>query len=189
MTKFGIALLSSLGIVGQLAIVALVAGIVAWFASAGARRALGGVRDALGRHGVWLAWFVATVATVGSLWFSNGAGFFPCHLCWLQRYVMYPLVAVLVVVAIARRWWLTLLAMLAALVGAGISAYHIWVENHPDAAASCGIGKESCGVKWINEFGYITIPTLAGTAFLLIVLLLGIAAFWQRSHARRAGAP
>jgi disulfide bond formation protein DsbB len=33
-----------------------------------------------------------------------------------------------------------------------------------------------CAVKWINEFGYMTIPTLALTAFLLLVGLLALAA-------------
>jgi hypothetical protein len=31
-------------------------------------------------------------------------------------------------------------------------------------------------VKWINEFGYITIPTLALTGFLLLIGFLGLAA-------------
>jgi hypothetical protein len=29
-----------------------------------------------------------------------------------------------------------------------------------------------CGLKWINEFGYVTIPTLALTAFALVFALL-----------------
>ena len=32
-----------------------------------------------------------------------------------------------------------------------------------------------CAVKWINEFGYITIPTLALTAFLLLIGFLVLA--------------
>jgi TRAP-type mannitol/chloroaromatic compound transport system permease large subunit len=31
-------------------------------------------------------------------------------------------------------------------------------------------------VKWINYFGYMTIPTLALTAFVLLTILLGLAA-------------
>jgi hypothetical protein len=31
-------------------------------------------------------------------------------------------------------------------------------------------------VKWINYFGYMTIPTLALTAFVLLAIFLGLAA-------------
>ena len=33
-----------------------------------------------------------------------------------------------------------------------------------------------CTVKWINYFGYMTIPTLAFTAFALLTIFLGLAA-------------
>ena len=40
--------------------------------------------EALGPHAYALAWFVALLATVGSLYFSEVAGFEPCRLCWYQ---------------------------------------------------------------------------------------------------------
>ena len=45
---------------------------------------------------------VATVATLGSLYFSEEAGYIPCRLCWYQRIFMYPL-PILIALAIARR--------------------------------------------------------------------------------------
>ena len=33
-----------------------------------------------------------------------------------------------------------------------------------------------CATKWIDKFGYVTIPTLALTAFVLLIELLGLAA-------------
>jgi hypothetical protein len=38
------------------------------------------------------------------------------------------------------------------------------------ATAGCKAGA-SCATKWIEELGYITIPTLALTAFVAIVVL------------------
>ena len=37
----------------------------------------------------------AAVCLAGSLYFSEVAHFPPCHLCWLQRFCMYPLVPIL----------------------------------------------------------------------------------------------
>src|SRR3972149_7646759 len=42
-----------------------------------------------------LSLIVALTATLGSLYFSEVAGFEPCKLCWLQRIFMYPLVIIL----------------------------------------------------------------------------------------------
>ena len=33
-----------------------------------------------------------------------------------------------------------------------------------------------CATKWINEFGYMTIPTLTLTAFVLLIAFLALAA-------------
>ena len=37
------------------------------------------------------------------------------------------------------------------------------------------LGAGGCSVKWIEEFGYMTIPTLAATAFALAGVLLALA--------------
>jgi disulfide bond formation protein DsbB len=41
------------------------------------------------------------------------------------------------------------------------------------AACQIGVG---CAVKWIDYFGYMTIPTLALTGFALLTVFLGLAA-------------
>src|SRR5438105_12420473 len=75
---------------------------------------LGPARDhdlvaALRRSALGLAAAVAVVATVGSLWLSEGAHFQPCRLCWYQRIAMYPLAVVLVIAALhgddSVRWY------------------------------------------------------------------------------------
>jgi hypothetical protein len=60
--------------------------------------------------------------------------------------------------------------------GAGVSIFHLLVENHVVATPQgCQVGA-GCTVKWINEFGYMTIPTLALTAFVLLIGFLALAA-------------
>lgn len=187
MTKFGVSLLAALTVLAQIAIVSLLVGLVASALSARARRFLAGVFAGIGRAGVWMAWGAATVATLGSLFLSEVAHYVPCHLCWLQRYFMYPLVAALLVVALVRRWWVTLAAIVIPVIGVGISARHVWVENHPaSASAQCKRGVP-CSFKWVDEFGYVTIPLMAGTAFTLIILLLAIAGGRQLRARRPTG--
>lgn len=184
-----VSLIASIAVLAQVAIVVLLAGCVASLVSPAARAALAAPAQAIGRHGVWLAWFVATFAMAASLYLSEVKDFHPCHLCWLQRYFMYPLVAVLIVVALVRRRWLTWAAIVIPLIGASISVRHIYVEANPSAASqSCRIGIP-CSFKWVDEFGYITIPLMAGTAFILIAVLLAIAGTHQRRGASAQATP
>jgi disulfide bond formation protein DsbB len=63
------------------------------------------------------------------------------------------------------------------IVGACVSIYHLLIENkvikEPTACLVSATG--GCGTKWINELGYITIPTLALTGFLLLIGFLVLA--------------
>ena len=56
----------------------------------------------LERNGLYLALIAASTAMFGSLYFSEVAGYLPCSLCWYQRILMYPLVAILSVGLVRR---------------------------------------------------------------------------------------
>jgi hypothetical protein len=49
---------------------------------------------------LWLAFGVALVSTLGSLYLSEVARLIPCTLCWYQRIAMYPLALLLGIAAI-----------------------------------------------------------------------------------------
>jgi disulfide bond formation protein DsbB len=159
-------------------------------AAAGVRGPLRALRSALWGYELWAAFVVAAIGTGGSLFFSEIAHFFPCELCWYQRICMYPLSITTLLVAIfgdhrAARYLLPL-----PVVGAGVSIYHILIENrviaepHQCLASAAG----GCATKWINEFGYITIPTLALTGFALLTGFLALAAAGGEDDAATLGA-
>ncbi|MGZ4353295.1 MAG: hypothetical protein ACXVZ4_07100, partial [Gaiellaceae bacterium] len=77
------------------------------------------------------------------------------------------------------------------LVGAGVSVYHLLVENGvvQQAQACLASAPGGCSVKWINEFGYMTIPTLALTGFALAFGFLVLAAWGADEPAVPADAP
>lgn len=96
-------------------------------------------REALRPVAVLGALAVAAVCTAGSLYLSEVANFRPCHLCWVQRGIMYPLVPVLAVVA-WRGWaWLRTVALVAALAGAAVSSYHVLLERSRPWRPTCAI--------------------------------------------------
>ena len=124
-----------------------------------------------------LALLVAGTATLGSLYYSEVAGFVPCELCWYQRICMYPLSIITLLAALANDRRVARCLLPLPLVGAGVSVYHLLVENGVvEQAKACLISAPGgCATKWIEEFGYVTIPVLALTAFSLAFAFLLLA--------------
>jgi disulfide bond formation protein DsbB len=173
--------LSALGVAGQ----AIGAGLllIGVLALAGFRGPLSALRRFLEGYELWLAFVVAAVATGGSLFFSEIAHFIPCELCWYQRICMYPLSVLTLLMALrddhrAARYLLPL-----PVVGAGVAVYHVLIENGVvSESKTCSISAPGgCALKWIDEFGYVTIPVLALTAFALLLAFLLMATFEPRA--------
>jgi disulfide bond formation protein DsbB len=176
MTRDAIYLFSVLGVVGQVLVaVMIVAGLLAL---AGVRGPLDGIRRLLWGYELWAAFVVAAIATGGSLFYSQIAGFIPCEFCWFQRMMMYPLSILTLLIAArgdnrAARYLLPL-----PVVGAGTSIYHMLLEHHViKEPGACTLTGGGCTANWIalHSFGYLTIPTLALTAFLLLIGFLVLA--------------
>jgi disulfide bond formation protein DsbB len=117
-----------------------------------------------------LAAVVATVATGGSLWMSEVAGYAPCVLCWYQRIAMYPLVVVLGVAAVRRDPHVWRTAVPLAVIGSAVSTWHLVVERVPSLAGVCD-PTAPCAVRWVEEFGVLTLPAMALTGFLTVIVL------------------
>jgi disulfide bond formation protein DsbB len=133
---------------------------------------LGWIRD----YGLYLAWLVALIATGGSLYFSEMAGFIPCELCWYQRILMYPLAVILGVASYRDDRSVVLYSLPLSLSGVALSAFHYLLQKVPGMAglSPCKEGIP-CSGQYINWLGFITIPFLAFVAFVLISLLLAAA--------------
>lgn len=162
-----------------LALVALATGVTALAACLAV-----GLRERLADFGpllLPLALTVATVATAGSLYYSEVAGYPPCELCWYQRICMYPLVPVLAV-GLWRRgraagWY----ALPLAVVGLGVSAYHYYLQLFDSGSSSCD-PSAPCAFQWVDALGFASIPFMAGCGFLAIA---GLALLSIRSdHAK-----
>lgn len=135
-----------------------------------AAAAIPAVRPALVDAAPKLAALVATAATLGSLYFSERAGFVPCELCWYQRIAMYPLALMLVIAAIRGDRDVGAYAIPMAAVGLVIAGYHIQVQLFPDQASFCDV-TNPCSGRWVEAFGWMTIPQMAALSFALVIAL------------------
>lgn len=123
------------------------------------------------KNAVYIALVQAIVATLGSLYFSNVLMYPPCVLCWYQRIAMFPLFIILIVGILRKNTEIYLYVLPAALIGWSIALYHnlLYYKIIPDDLAPCVTGV-SCTTKFVEYFGFITIPLLSFIAFSVIIL-------------------
>ena len=121
-----------------------------------------------------LALVVSLTATLGSLYFSDVRKFTPCLLCWYQRIFMYPLPFLFAMALWKKARDVFYYAIPLAVVGGLIAAYHYYLQVNPNPLAPCAaVGfSVSCSDRFTTNFGYITIPWMSLSAFVLIIVFL-----------------
>lgn len=127
------------------------------------------------KHGMAIAFIVVLTATLGSLTYSDILGYEPCKLCWFQRILMYPQVLLLGIGLWKKEYFrgATLYALILSLIGIPLAFYHYLVQLGL-VAAPCSTGgfTVSCAKYFTMTYGYITIPIMALSAFLLVALIM-----------------
>ena len=136
-------------------------------------------RDSVGPQAVTMAFAVALVCTLGSLYLSEVAHYVPCKLCWYQRIAMYPLVPILLVALLRKDNRVAAYVLPLTIIGGLISTYHVLLERFPEleGVSSCD-PVNPCSAILLERFGYLTIPTMALSGFALITVLVLVARSW-----------
>lgn len=124
---------------------------------------------------LFMCWMIASISTLGSLFFSEIMKFPPCVLCWYQRICLFPLVLILLTGLFSFDKSVVKFALPLAIAGWFIAFYHnlLYSGIIPESIQPCGKGV-SCTEDYINLFGILTIPMLSLIAFSTIVILLFI---------------
>ena len=128
---------------------------------------------AIKKHALALAFIVALTATLGSLFYSEVAGYTPCKLCWFERIFMYSQVVLLGVALWKGDRKVFQYAIPFSIVGGLLAAYQYVEQVLQTSITMCAVGPDAvpCTTTYTFHYGYITIPMMALTAFILIILL------------------
>jgi len=124
-----------------------------------------------GSNAIFFALLVALGSLGGSLFYSEIAHFAPCLLCWWQRVLLYPQAVILVVALLARDERVRKYCVALSSIGVLLATYHTYLQFGGNDLIPCSTTGESCIKVYFLTYGYITIPTMALTAFALILLL------------------
>lgn len=128
--------------------------------------------------GVYIAWLIALVAVVGSLYWSEVLGAEPCSLCWMQRVFLFPLVLILGIALFRSDRHVTIDALPLAICGGLVASYHLVAQTFD--FSSCGETAQ-CTQDVGIYFGWLTPPMLSVLGFLSMAICL----FWARPRRSR----
>lgn len=121
----------------------------------------------------YIAWLIASLSVVGSLFFSEVMHLPPCVLCWYQRIAIYPLVLIIGTGIILRDDRMKWYALPLCLTGLLISSYHnlLYYGFIPESITPCSEGVP-CNAVQIEWLGFITIPLMGLAAFIAITICM-----------------
>jgi disulfide bond formation protein DsbB len=122
---------------------------------------------------LFLTWIIISVSILGSLFFSHVMEYAPCVLCWYQRICLFPLVIILTSGLFPFDKSVVKYALPLAIAGWLTAFYHnlLYSGVIPQDLQPCSKGV-SCTEKYIDLFGFITIPMLSLISFSIIITLL-----------------
>ncbi|MCB2183683.1 MAG: disulfide bond formation protein B [Desulfobulbaceae bacterium] len=122
---------------------------------------------------LFLCWLIASISTLGSLFFSHVMEFAPCVLCWYQRICLFPLVIILAIGLFPFDKNVVKFALPLGLAGCLLAFYHslLYAGIIPENIQPCSQGI-SCTEEYINIFGFLSIPMLSLLSFSTITALL-----------------
>lgn len=132
------------------------------------------------KNAIHFVLLIAIVSTVGSLYFSDVKGYAPCVLCWYQRICMYSLIPICLVGFFRGDQKVYHFVVPLAALGWGIALYHnLLYTGIIKNQEMCSFGI-SCTSKYVEYFGFVTIPLMSFTAFSMILVCCILYRRWYR---------
>ena len=117
-----------------------------------------------------LTFVIALSSTAGSLYLSEFGGLEACELCWYQRILIFPVVILTGVALVLDKEDLADYILPLTVLGIPVSLYHYIIQW---TALSSGCSTQvSCSSTQVTEFGYITIPMMSLTFFVVTSALM-----------------
>lgn len=131
------------------------------------------------RNGILFAFLTALFATALSLYYSEIVGFLPCVLCWYQRIFLYPQVILLGLALHKKENHILDYALALAIAGGIIALYHTYISYGGLSLFPCSATGVSCVRQYVFELGYISIPVMSLTSFLIIGAFLSLKKYFH----------
>lgn len=132
------------------------------------------LHERVGTHGTLVALGIVSASLVGSLFYSQVAGFSACLICWLIRAMLYPQIVLLAwyLYGPKNHRWLMTVSLIMSIFATALSLYQILLQvgAAPDIGCSLVPSLGSCETEYFRIFGYINIASMSLISSLALVV-------------------
>ena len=130
----------------------------------------------VGRHGVTVSLAIVGASLVGSLFYTQVAGFSACLLCWIIRFLVFPQVLTLGVYLYKPQRWLLVLSFVMSVLATIVGAYQISIQSGGAPLINCAFIQSlgSCETEYFRIFGYITIASMSMITTAALAICQGV---------------
>lgn len=127
------------------------------------------------QYALILSFAISLIALAGSILFSSVIGFAPCELCWIQRIFIFPQAIIFAIALVKRDKNIFSYTLPLSIVGGLVALYQTYTLFGGSGFTACTAVNAACSKIFFMEFGFITIPTMSLTAFVLLTLVALVA--------------
>ena len=123
---------------------------------------------------LFLCWLLVSSSATISIFFSSVLEYQPCVLCWYQRICLFPLIFIFAAGLFPAFDKSVIKYALPLTIAGGLTAFYhtlLYAGVIPEDIQPCTQGV-SCTEKYIELFGFISIPMMSFFAFSLLTTLL-----------------
>lgn len=128
--------------------------------------------DLIGRYGLWAAFALTLGGSAINFYYSDVLGFEACWHCWVQRIFFTSQVVLFGLALWKRDRKIADYSIAFSCVGALDALYHHTLQVFPGLGLPCPSVGVSCAKITFIEFGYITYPMMAFSAFAFLIVLM-----------------
>jgi disulfide bond formation protein DsbB len=164
---------SSIVYLMALATAALDAGILVFLVALMFRSSRARARTLVDRYGLLALFLFSAASLAGTLVLQYVVNLQPCALCWWQRICMYP-IPLISLIAILKNQKLSVIAdsiLAFSAFGFLVALYQHLLQMLPAGSLIPCDAANECAVRTVFEFGFVTLPWMAVSAFALLFLV------------------
>ncbi len=136
----------------------------------------------MGVHGTTISLAIVAASLVGSLFYSEVAGFAACFICWIVRFLVYPQMILLGLHLYRPHQRLLIISFVMSILAAVASTYQLWLQYGGTSIINCALipGLGNCETEYFRIFGYITIASMSLLSTIALAVCEGVAL--RRKH-------
>ena len=125
------------------------------------------------KYRLYLIYTISFLGSVGSIMLTSYFMLDPCELCWYQRAFLFCIPVISIIAIIKKDITASLYVFYLSIIGSIFAVYHNLLQFGIIKTESifCGSLSNDCITAAFTYFGFVTIPVMSLSIFLILILI------------------